>query len=279
MNENKKKDMAMLLIKIFSVLAPMLAYFFITNAVYIICLYLVQRICENGASTMEFVFLYEKQILVIINAVSVFLAALFMMRFYLTDRKYENHVFNHKVDKQDKLGGICKYAFAAIFGIAAAVALNSIIAALHLENLSESYQNVESIQYSVPLLAGVIAYGVISPFAEELIFRGIIYNRIRTGFGLVAALVGSSLVFGAYHGNLVQFIYASFFGLCTAYCYEKYHSLSVAVVMHGAANTAVYLASANMTISGLVFHPISCMIFTTISLLCLIYLRKIQKNE
>lgn len=44
-----------------------------------------------------------------------------------------------------------------------------------------------------------LAVGVSAPVFEELIFRGYVYRVLEIGFGTVAALVGSTLLFAAFH--------------------------------------------------------------------------------
>ena len=89
-------------------------------------------------------------------------------------------------------------------------------------------------------LIGLVLYGVISPIAEEAIFRGLIYNRMKRCFGWIPALIFSSLLFGAYHGNVVQAVYGMLLGLMIAYSYELYGNFAAPVLFHAIANISVY---------------------------------------
>ena len=73
---------------------------------------------------------------------------------------------------------------------------------------------------SVPLAAAV--YGFLTPFTEELVFRGILYHRLRRGFPPLQAAVISALLFGFAHGSAAQDFYAVVMGIvfalhCTCY--------------------------------------------------------------
>lgn len=57
----------------------------------------------------------------------------------------------------------------------------------------------------------------------------------------MAAAAASSLMFGIYHGNPVQGIYAFLIGLLLCLVYERTGKLTAAVLFHGAGNLAVYL--------------------------------------
>ena len=63
----------------------------------------------------------------------------------------------------------------------------------------------------------ILSMGIIAPLAEEIVFRWLIYLRLRDYMRMGAAAVISGLIFGIYHGNLVQAVYASLLGIVFAY--------------------------------------------------------------
>ena len=75
-----------------------------------------------------------------------------------------------------------------------------------------------------------------APLREELLFRGIIFERLRQALPFFWAAVGSSIFFGLIHGNLSQGIYAFFIGIVLAWFYEKRRRLYEPVLFHSAAN-------------------------------------------
>ena len=77
---------------------------------------------------------------------------------------------------------------------------------------------------------------VAAPLAEEMVFRVVIYRRLRreTGFWMAAAV--SSLLFALYHGNLPQGIYALLVGAVLAFLMESYQAALAPVLAHMAAN-------------------------------------------
>ena len=123
------------------------------------------------------------------------------------------------------------------------VGLNLLFA--HIPYLQDSgrFQETANVQYSVSIVAGVIIFGLIVPIAEELVFRGVLYNRIKRSFGVEIATVLSALIFGLSHGNIVQFLYATILGLVMAYLYEKCELLLAPILFHCAANTVVFVVS------------------------------------
>lgn len=74
-------------------------------------------------------------------------------------------------------------------------------------------------------------YGaLVAPVAEELLFRGFVLNALRP-YGKRFAILGSAVLFGAFHGNLLQAPYAFVMGLVLGYLAVEY-SVLWAVVLH-----------------------------------------------
>lgn len=126
---------------------------------------------------------------------------------------------------------------AAVFLLGCAgVAMNNLIALTNLKQVSESYQTVEQAFYSSGLGWELLALGVVTPFAEELLYRYVIFYHLRDWMGRMGAIVGSALLFGLIHMNIVQVVYAFVLGLVLGILMEAYQDVRVAVCGHVAAN-------------------------------------------
>lgn len=77
---------------------------------------------------------------------------------------------------------------------------------------------------------------IIVPITEELFFRGLIYGRLRQAMPSIVAGLISSIVFGVFHGNVVQGIYAFCIGCILAAVYEKTDSLLLSIFGHSLIN-------------------------------------------
>lgn len=142
--------------------------------------------------------------------------------------------------KQAKVTG---YAFLAALAFLVAVGVNILFYQLGITGSSESFGNVQKAQLGVQLAAGILLFGMISPVAEEAVFRGIIYNRLKRSFSVSIGMVISALLFGCYHGNVVQALYGAFLGLVIAYSYELFGSFMAPVLFHSVANISVFVMS------------------------------------
>lgn len=129
-----------------------------------------------------------------------------------------------------------KFLIIIPFAAAVGLVLNNISLLADLAIASEAYAETSVKQYAIPLIGQLIGYGLITPLSEELIFRGLIYKRLRDDFSFKNAMFTSAILFGFFHGNLIQMLYAFGMGLLLAYLYEKYHSLAAPVLAHGMVN-------------------------------------------
>ena len=82
----------------------------------------------------------------------------------------------------------------------------------------------------------ILCMGIIAPLAEEIVFRWLIYLRLRDYMRMGAAAVISGLIFGIYHGNLVQAVYAGLLGMFFAYFLDISGCLWSSVLLHMGAN-------------------------------------------
>ena len=131
---------------------------------------------------------------------------------------------------------------AVVAGAASGVALNNLISLTPLVSLSSSYQEVSKGFYGSTLLLEILATCVITPVLEEVLYRGVAYQRLRGWLGVWPAVFVSAVLFGAMHLNLVQFLYAGLIGILLAWLME-YFGLAAAVAAHAGANLISILRS------------------------------------
>jgi phosphoglycolate phosphatase len=135
------------------------------------------------------------------------------------------------------------YVLFAMASLGAVLGLNLLLELLHITDKSAAYQAAREDQYSAVFLVGLICYGLITPVAEEVLFRGILFNALRRMMQLKWAVVVSALCFGAYHMNTVQGIYGFLMGLLIAYAYLYFGNFWAAVAIHGISNLLAYSLS------------------------------------
>lgn len=80
---------------------------------------------------------------------------------------------------------------------------------------------------------GMLLYSVLfAPICEELVFRGVTLRQAKRCFPFWAANVMQAVLFGAFHMNMIQGIYAFFLGIILGYICEKSNSIHNAILLH-----------------------------------------------
>ena len=92
----------------------------------------------------------------------------------------------------------------------------------------------------ITLLFLFLAIG--APLIEELFFRGLLLRSLRQRFGPGVAIVGSAVVFGLAHFELLQLPALILFGLVLGVLAERTGRLGPGIVAHAAFNAATVVS-------------------------------------
>lgn len=130
------------------------------------------------------------------------------------------------------------WTFILAYAVQHAVSIIIGFLAILLPETVEAYAElVESAGMTDYSLAWVFAVVILPPLVEETVFRGLIFHYLKKGgAGFWAANLIQAVLFGIYHGNLVQGIYAFCIGVLLGYLAERYSSLIIPVMVHALFN-------------------------------------------
>ena len=78
--------------------------------------------------------------------------------------------------------------------------------------------------------------GIVAPIAEEMIFRWLVYLRIRDHFPVWTSILITSALFGIYHMNVPQGLYAFLLGIFFAWALEMTGNIWASALLHCGAN-------------------------------------------
>ncbi len=157
------------------------------------------------------------------------------------------------------------YLFLGIATVGAVLGLNMLFALSGMMDHSEAYRSVTEDQYSAVIWFGLFCYGLVTPLAEEILFRGIIYNCLRRSTKIKPSIFLSAMIFGLYHMNAVQGVYAFLIGCLIAYAYEYFGDFRIPVAVHMIANILAYcLTYTGLAVSGLICWPV-CIVFLALT--------------
>lgn len=156
------------------------------------------------------------------------------------------------------------------FGIAISLIYN--ITLYNLNNII-NFTNIFELS-KLPIIVQLISSGICGPILEELMFRGIVYNKLKLFNKPMKSIILTSLIFGLVHNNIINAIYA--FGVCFIfiYLYEKYKTLKAPILMHICLNTIIILML-NLIVKNFIAFNIYLLVVSIIVLLILkIYIKK-----
>lgn len=143
------------------------------------------------------------------------------------------------------------YVRLAWTAMCACLCLNLLLSFFGIAQVRAFYEPVKARLYSDSLWLSGVVMGVAAPFTEELIYRGLAYERLRELFSVSSAAVCSALFFGVTHGNFAQGVYAAALGMFLALIYEA-NGLAASVWFHVCANGTA------LGMNGLLQHSAAC---------------------
>lgn len=130
-----------------------------------------------------------------------------------------------------------KYWPVAVMGIIGCIGVTCLSAMVQLVLYDPQYQEATAVVYSSSFPAELIGLGIISPIAEEMMFRGVMFRRYRENKGFLYSALWSSAFFALMHTNMIQMVYSFLLGILLAYLYEKFGSVKAPVLLHVLLNT------------------------------------------
>ncbi len=131
---------------------------------------------------------------------------------------------------------VWKFVFIAIAGAFACIGLNLFISITGIINWGGGFEDTADALYGGSMFWTVAGVVFIIPVVEELMFRGIIYNRMKYYKGALPAILVSAVYFAIYHMNVPQGIYAFVLGVFMAWIYYRYKTILAPILFHVSAN-------------------------------------------
>ena len=98
-----------------------------------------------------------------------------------------------------------------------------------------STNSVQELVLTGEMWVNIIVMVMVGPVVEELLFRKLLCDRLKPYGDWVTILV-TGMMFGIFHGNITQGIYAFIFGAFLAYVYLRTGNIFITIGYHIAAN-------------------------------------------
>lgn len=129
----------------------------------------------------------------------------------------------------------------------------------------------------IPIIIQVICSGICGPILEELVFRGIVYNKLKEFNKPMISTLLASFIFALFHTDIINAIYAFGVSFVLIYLYEKYKTLKAPILMHISLNTTIIIMLNLIVKNYLIFNIYLLVISIIILLILRIYLKNMYK--
>ena len=225
-----------LLYKVWEVLKPFVIYYVTYNVAFLLIAYLCNAAMGYfGTGLREHMIGHAATVTELVNVVSMLISALPLIPMLRKELAANKESEGNEAGKK-----ALNVILTVILAASSSIGLNILLSLTGFVQTSANYQDVAKQQYSVVFGVGAVLFGLISPITEEIVFRGLVFNRMRRYCQAPVAIIASGVLFGVYHGNLVQGLYGTCMGILLAYTYERLRSFLIPCLFHAVANITVY---------------------------------------
>lgn len=182
----------------------------------------------------------EQVYAVLISGLSAFVSIFIFIRLikndyeYPVNRKHRERRFNFKLYAKKLDRGIIPLLI--FIGFFATLGLSRLILMLPVDGILGDYSSVKATYEAGNIWIQVLMLGVVIPIAEELLFRGLVYRRLKFYYDVSIAAYISAIIFGVAHFNLIQGIYAFIMGIVFTIIYEKADNIYATIIVHISSN-------------------------------------------
>ena len=213
--------------RIWRIVYPLLTDLFVSNGIVLGCMLAVYLL---GFMPQEIMNNLGTELTGVADAV---LLAIFAV-LYAEDEKQRRQRGTPWRLYEKKPFGVPHGLMVALYTIAASEVIGILISIVPFKDAR--YEALEAMFSSPPLIIQILVVGIIGPVMEELLFRGILFRRLRDYTGFYVGAVLSAAAFGIAHGNITQGIYALILGILLAALYEHFGTLKACICAHIANN-------------------------------------------
>ena len=146
--------------------------------------------------------------------------------------KRKDQGIRNRIMKPGKFG-LGQIVLVGLFFVIYSLLLNQLIEWSGMHELFPTFSELAEGLYNEEIrVASYLGIAILAPIVEELVYRGLVYRRIRDYLGVKSATFISAAVFGLVHGNVVQFVFAFLIGLALSAVYERYRTILAPIAGH-----------------------------------------------
>lgn len=199
---------------------------------------------QTGVRVLEPVFLH----FLVINIVQMMglhvdaaflttMAACIVLPFFWYMMKRDGYV-QRDAGKMPWRGAACTVCLGFGANILMTILLNLINSRIELQS------GAQDALFGSGFFIQVIGIGIIVPIMEEVLFRGLVYNRLKDYNKGWSSIILAAGIFALYHGNALQILFAFPMALLILAVYEKWNTLLAPIIFHMTVNISSIVITA-----------------------------------
>ena len=277
--------------KIWRVLGPLFAFLgirFLVETIFYVVLWNIKfkeinvSAAFNGILYMEEYGEYVTSFTLVMSMISLLVSIPIM--YLLMKKDYEYPINPRRKERTFQLKAYLKKVdvkrlnIPIIVGATAAMGVGRFITMLPFDGILGNYKTVQENIGKSSVWMQLLVLGILTPVLEELLFRGVIYKRLKMYYEVTVAAYIAAIIFAIAHFNLIQGIYAFIVGIVLMYVYEKSGNLVAPIVMHGVANIVTVIMGVN-PISRFIDSHIIVRILVSIAMIAVFVMAVLKINE
>lgn len=147
------------------------------------------------------------------------------------------------------------------------------------QSLIENYDTGMDLLFGGPLWMEIISVVIVTPFIEEVVFRGLVFTRLRKGMSEVIAFILACVIFGAAHGHVISFLYASLLCIVLLAAFRKHESILLSFAIHMGFNGGNYLVRFLPENELILFAALFVCLAASVALVYVLLIRNKQRDE
>jgi membrane protease YdiL (CAAX protease family) len=144
-----------------------------------------------------------------------------------------------------RIGDLGAGVLAAGLGLASGAVITSLVLSI-AKNVTHrtvtTPQQLPDINRNPQWVLAFFAVVIVAPIAEELFFRGFMYQALRRWRGVLQGVLLSALVFALAHVSLIIMPSIFVLGVILAYLFERRGSLAATIAAHMSYNLIGFIA-------------------------------------
>lgn len=200
----------------------------------------------------------------IVSAATYIIAAAFIYKIAL---KAIVKTKEEEKPKHETPDSIKSYVLFGITTVCAVVGINLFLELMHITNNAEVYQSLIDRSVTTNIVVGIICSGIIIPVAEELVFRGMLFNLLKRHYKMTQAILLSSLICGFYYMNSVEGMYAALLGCLAAYAYEYFGDFLAPVLIHVTSSVLTYVLTNTALVNSAIYSRGLCAVLLVVAVI------------